>query len=68
MNRPPGFADINMRFAGSLLLILGIACLAAVGVASVTGWYAVPSSLIYFALAAVLLGLYLVLSIARRAE
>lgn len=68
MGRPPGFANINMRVAGSLLLILGVACLAAVGVASVTDWYAVPSSLIYFALAAVLLGLYLVLSIARREE
>ena len=59
MNQPTGFVPPNWRFAGKLLLIVGILSLIFVGASTLTGWLALPLEVLIFGLATILIGLYL---------
>ena len=60
MSQLPGFVPIRFRIAGRLLLIIGAMGLALVGVALLTGWFALPSAVWISSLAILALGLYLI--------
>jgi hypothetical protein len=54
-----GFVPPNWRFAGKLLLIIGILSLIIVGISMLTGWLELPPAVLIFGLATILIGLYL---------
>jgi hypothetical protein len=55
-----GFVPIRFRVAGKLLLILGAIGLVLVGIAQLSGWFALPSLVWIASLAMLVVGLYLI--------
>jgi hypothetical protein len=61
MNRPAGFAPINYRLTGKLLLILGIVGLLVTGVDALTGWFGLPRVVLILSLVLIPVSLYLLI-------
>lgn len=68
MSRDSGFVPIRFHIAGRLLLLLGALGLVAVAIGALTGWFSLPSAILYVSLAAVPIGLYLLLVVPREPE
>jgi phosphoglycerol transferase MdoB-like AlkP superfamily enzyme len=60
MSKFSGFVPIRFRIVGYLFLITGVVCLLLVGLASLTGWFALPQVVLVYGLVAVPLSLYLI--------
>lgn len=58
MSQQPGFVPIDFRLAGSVLLGLGILCLAAYAGSQLAGWFPAPSLIGPLGIALTLIGLY----------
>lgn len=59
MNQPAGFVPANYRFAGKLLLGLGVIGLLATGIDAVTGWFGLPTIVFIVSLVCIPISLYL---------
>ena len=59
MSQLTGFVPPNWKFAGKLLLIIGILSLIFVVASTLTGWFELPLVVLIFGLATILIGLYL---------
>lgn len=68
MSRESGFVPIRFHIAGRVLLLLGAVGLTAAATGALTGWFSLPSVILYASLAAVPVGLYLVLVVPREPE
>jgi hypothetical protein len=60
MSRSSGFVPIKFRLAGKILLLVGVAGLLLTGLAGISGWFVVPSMVLYMSLAAIPISLYLI--------
>jgi len=60
MSKEPGFVPANYKVAGNLLLLVGIISLLAKGVDNITGWFSLSIIPLFFGIACILIGLYLV--------
>ena len=60
MSKFSGFIPIRFRIAGYLFLITGVICLLLVGLASLTGWFALPQAVLVYGLVAIPVSLYLI--------
>lgn len=60
MSRSSGFVPIKFRLAGKILLLVGAAGLLLAGLAGISGWFVVPSMVLYMSLAAIPISLYLI--------
>jgi len=68
MSKESGFVPANYKLAGNILLFLGIISLLAKGVDYFTGWLSLSNIPLFFGMACVLIGLYLVYYIVPREE
>jgi len=66
MSKESGFVAANYKVTGNILLILGIISLLAKGVDYFTGWLSLSNIPLFFGMACVLIGLYLVYYIVPR--
>ncbi len=66
MSKQPGFVPANYKVTGNLMLLAGIISLFAKGVDYFTGWFSLSNIPLYFGLACILIGLYLVYYVAPR--
>ena len=57
---PAGFVPINFQRAGKIILIVGVLCVLAEGVDILTGAFNFPITVLYFGLACLILGAYLI--------
>ena len=58
--QPAGFVPANYKVTGIILLIAGIFSLLAKGVDFLTGWFSLSNIPLFFGIACVLIGLYLI--------
>lgn len=58
--QPAGFVPANYKVTGNILLAAGILSLLAKGVDHFTGWFSLSNIPLFFGIACVLIGLYLV--------
>ncbi len=59
MSRPSGFVPIPFPLVGKLLLAIGGLGVVLVLIAALSGWFALPSIVTWFSIAAIVIGLYL---------
>ena len=57
---PSGFVPINYQRAGKLMVVIGLVCLLAILLGILTGAYSLPYSVLFFGLAFLILGPYLI--------
>ena len=60
MSKDPGFVPIPFQFVGKLLLTIGLATLLAILISYLSSWFTLPSIALLFAIAIIVLGLYLI--------
>ena len=58
--QPAGFVPPNFKVTGNTLLIVGTISLLAKGVDYLTGWFSLSNTLLFFGIACILIGLYLI--------
>ena len=68
MSKEPGFVPPNFKVTGNILLILGILSLLAIGVDYLTGWFSLSNIPLFFGIACILIGLYLVYYVVPREQ
>jgi len=58
--QPAGFVPVNYKITGKIVLTLGIISLLAKGVDYFTGWFSLSNIPLFFGIACVVIGLYLI--------
>lgn len=66
MSKEPGFVPANYKVTGNLLLLVGIISLLAKGVDYFTSWFSLSNIPLFFGIACIVIGLYLVYYVAPR--
>jgi hypothetical protein len=61
MSQQSGFVSIRFRLAGKLLLAAGFIGLSLAGIGALSGWFELPSMILYMSLAAIPISIYIII-------
>jgi len=66
MSKPSGFVPVPFQKLGRVLIVIGAAGLIMLGISQLLPWLAMPAGTLFWGLALVLIGAYLILFVPRK--